>query len=111
MAPVFFDDPHFNFIPYHPRLAYAQSKTACALFAVEATRRWAKDGIFTNALNPGAILTNLQKHVGGKLVTPPEKQKNPEQGGRDLGNASVVTLTLVLHGRLFRGFGPQIWSR
>src|SRR5271155_4228265 len=31
---------------------------------------------FTNALNPGAILTNLQKHVGGRLVTPPEKQKN-----------------------------------
>jgi NAD(P)-dependent dehydrogenase (short-subunit alcohol dehydrogenase family) len=80
MAPVFFDDPHFNFIPYDPRLAYAQSKTACALFAVEVTRRWAKDGIFSNALNPGAILTNLQKHVGGKLVTPPEKQKNPEQG-------------------------------
>jgi NAD(P)-dependent dehydrogenase (short-subunit alcohol dehydrogenase family) len=80
MAPVFFDDPHFNFIPYDPRLAYAQSKTACALFAVEATRRWAKDGIFSNALNPGAILTNLQKHVGGKLVTPPENQKNPEQG-------------------------------
>jgi NAD(P)-dependent dehydrogenase (short-subunit alcohol dehydrogenase family) len=47
---------------------------------VEASRRWAKDGIFTNALNPGAILTNLQRHVGGKLVTPPEKRKNSEQG-------------------------------
>jgi NAD(P)-dependent dehydrogenase (short-subunit alcohol dehydrogenase family) len=80
IAPVFFDDPHFNFIPYDPRLAYAQSKTACALFAIEATRRWAKDGIFTNALNPGAILTKLQKHVGGRLITPPEKQKTPEQG-------------------------------
>jgi NAD(P)-dependent dehydrogenase (short-subunit alcohol dehydrogenase family) len=80
MAPVFFDDPHFNFIPYDPRLAYAQSKTANVLLAVETTRRWAEDGIFANALNPGAILTNLQKHVGGKLATPPEKQKNTQQG-------------------------------
>jgi NAD(P)-dependent dehydrogenase (short-subunit alcohol dehydrogenase family) len=80
IAPVFFDDPHFNFIPYDPRLACGQSKTACALFAVETTGRWAKDGIFTNALNPGAILTKLQKHVGRKLITPPEKQKTPEQG-------------------------------
>jgi NAD(P)-dependent dehydrogenase (short-subunit alcohol dehydrogenase family) len=80
MGPVFFDDPHFNFIPYDPRLAYAQSKTATALFAVEATRRWTDHGIFANALNPGAILTNLQKHVGGRLATPPEKQKNLQQG-------------------------------
>jgi NAD(P)-dependent dehydrogenase (short-subunit alcohol dehydrogenase family) len=46
MAPVFFDDPHFNFIPYNPWLAYGQSKTANVLMAVDATRRWAKAGIF-----------------------------------------------------------------
>src|SRR5277367_4863992 len=46
MAPVFFDDPHFDFIPYNPRLAYAQSKTANVLMAVETTRRWADAGIF-----------------------------------------------------------------
>jgi NAD(P)-dependent dehydrogenase (short-subunit alcohol dehydrogenase family) len=80
MAPVFFDDPHFDFIPYNPWLAYGQSKTANVLMAVEATRRWASVGIFANALNPGAILTNLQRHVGGKLVTPPEKQKTTQQG-------------------------------
>jgi hypothetical protein len=28
MAPVFFDDPNFNFIPYNPWLACGQSKTA-----------------------------------------------------------------------------------
>jgi hypothetical protein len=38
MAPVFFDDPNFNFIPYNPWLAYGQSKTANVLLAVEATR-------------------------------------------------------------------------
>ena len=44
-------------------------------------RLWAGDGIFTNALNPGGYPhPNLQKHVGGRLVTPPEKQKNVQQG-------------------------------
>ena len=32
-----------------------------------------------NALNPGAIAANLQKHTGG-LKTPKERQKSVEQG-------------------------------
>jgi len=79
-SPVVFDDLHFRFRPYDPLLAYAQSKTAAMLFAVGATARWANDGITANALNPGAIATNLQRHVGGRLVTPPERRKTPEQG-------------------------------
>ena len=79
IAPVMFDDLHFNFVPYDPFVAYGQSKTACVLMAVEATRRWATDGIFANALNPGAIATNLQRHTGG-LKTPPERRKTPQQG-------------------------------
>src|SRR3954468_1325092 len=79
-SPVVFDDLHFRFRPYDPLLAYAQSKTAAILFAVGASARWAADGISANALNPGAIATNLQRHVGGKLVTPPERRKTPEQG-------------------------------
>lgn len=62
-----------------PFIAYGQSKTACSLLAVEATRRWSRDGIYANALNPGAIATNLQKHTGG-LKTPPERRKNTAQG-------------------------------
>ena len=42
MAPVFFDDPHFDFIPYVPFVAYGQSKTATVLLAVEITRRWSR---------------------------------------------------------------------
>jgi NAD(P)-dependent dehydrogenase (short-subunit alcohol dehydrogenase family) len=42
-----------------------QSKTANVLFAVEATRRWAADGITANAVMPGGIATQLQRHVGG----------------------------------------------
>ena len=61
-SPVVFDDLFFDRRPYDPGLAYGQSKTAQVLFAVEATRRWAGDGITANALMPGGIWTNLQRH-------------------------------------------------
>lgn len=79
-SPVVFDDINFLFRPYDPLISYGQAKTACILFAVGATERWRKDGIAINALNPGAILTNLQKHVGGKLRSAPELHKTPQQG-------------------------------
>jgi NAD(P)-dependent dehydrogenase (short-subunit alcohol dehydrogenase family) len=84
-SPIVWDDIHFAFRPYDPWLAYGQSKTANVLFAVEATRRWSDDGIVANALMPGGIMTNLQRHVseegmrrlraGSSL-----RFKTPEQG-------------------------------
>ena len=63
-GPVRFDDPDFTAEPYDPWLAYAQSKTANILFAVEASRRWASDKIAVNALNPGRIWgTGLGRHI------------------------------------------------
>ncbi|MFB9931399.1 SDR family NAD(P)-dependent oxidoreductase [Amycolatopsis halotolerans] len=58
---VVFDDIHFTQRAYDPQLAYGQSKTANSLFAVEATRRWAADGIVANAVNPGGVSTGLQR--------------------------------------------------
>ena len=78
-GPVFWDDVDFRFIPYNPLLAYAQSKTACILMSVGIADRWADDGIVSNALNPGAIATNLQRHTGG-LVTPEHLRKTTAQG-------------------------------
>lgn len=78
-APVVLDDLDFRFRPYQPLGAYGESKTADVLLAVEATRRWAGDGILANAVNPGAIATNLQQHTGG-LRTPPERRKTVAQG-------------------------------
>jgi NAD(P)-dependent dehydrogenase (short-subunit alcohol dehydrogenase family) len=60
---VDFDDIHFERREYEPWTAYGQSKTANVLFAVEATKRWAADGITVNALHPGGIRTNLQRYV------------------------------------------------
>ena len=62
-SPVIFDDLNFSFRDYTPFGAYGQSKTANVLFAVEATRRWAEEGITANSLMPGGIATPLQRHV------------------------------------------------
>ena len=62
-SPVVFDDIHFLEREYDPWTAYGQSKTANVLFGVEATKRWASDGIAVNALMPGAIHTNLQRYI------------------------------------------------
>ncbi|GAA3576784.1 SDR family NAD(P)-dependent oxidoreductase [Kribbella ginsengisoli] len=96
MAPPVFDDLDWVYRPYHPIAAYGESKTATVLLAVEATRRWAADGIVANAVNPGAIATNLQKHTGG-LQTPVERRKTVEQGAA----TSVLAATLTTGGRYY----------
>jgi NAD(P)-dependent dehydrogenase (short-subunit alcohol dehydrogenase family) len=63
-SPVVFEDINFAERDYDPWLAYGQSKTANILFAVEATRRWSGEGVFANAVHPGAIAdTNLSRHM------------------------------------------------
>jgi NAD(P)-dependent dehydrogenase (short-subunit alcohol dehydrogenase family) len=65
---VRFDDLHFERHPYDPWQAYSQSKTANVLFAVEAARRWAADGITVNALHPGRVRTNLMQYIGDETT-------------------------------------------
>lgn len=62
-SPVVFDDIHFEHRDHDPWLADGRSKTANVRFAVEATRRWADDGVFVNAVMPGVIRTNLQRYI------------------------------------------------
>jgi len=64
-----FDDLHFERRGYDPQIAYARSKTANSLFAVEASRLWASDGIVANAVNPGGVATGLQRNF-----TPEQKE-------------------------------------
>lgn len=57
-----FDDPHFEHEPYDKWLAYGQSKTANILFSLALDRRLAPT-VTTNAVHPGAILTELGRHI------------------------------------------------
>lgn len=60
---VIFDDPNFERREYEKWSAYGQSKTACSLFALGVTQRFANEGIFANAVHPGGIITGLQKSL------------------------------------------------
>ncbi len=84
-APLDFDDLNFVARPYDAMLAYGQSKTANALFAVEATRRWRDDGITANAVHPGAVESGLARHLDAAaladaLATGGYEIKTPQQG-------------------------------
>ncbi|ALV37689.1 oxidoreductase [Streptomyces sp. CdTB01] len=66
---VDFDDLHFERRPYEPFVAYGQSKTANALFAVELDRRGRDVGVRAFSVHPGIIIdTGLAKHVSADTV-------------------------------------------
>ncbi len=100
LSPMIFDDLHFNFVRYDPYLAYGQSKTATALLAVALTDQWRADGIVCNAVMPGAIATNLQRHTGG-LQTPEARRKTPSQGAATTVLVATAPQLASVGGRYF----------
>jgi NAD(P)-dependent dehydrogenase (short-subunit alcohol dehydrogenase family) len=104
-----FDDINFERREYDPWVAYSQSKTANVLFAVEASRRWAEDGITANALNPGGIMTNLQRHQSAEQMEAMEARrvqlqvewKTPEQGAATSVFIATSPLLTGIGGRYF----------
>ncbi|MFJ9351261.1 SDR family NAD(P)-dependent oxidoreductase [Streptomyces sp. NPDC101237] len=111
-VPFDFEDPHFARRPYDSWTAYGQSKSADVLLAVGA-RRWSADGITANALNPGYILTNLQRHLdddtmrafgvmdGDGNLTPLPYYKTPEQGASTSVLLAASPLLNGVSGRYF----------
>jgi NAD(P)-dependent dehydrogenase (short-subunit alcohol dehydrogenase family) len=58
-----FHDPNFNSRPYDPWVAYGQSKTANALFALALDQLGEQQGVRAFSLHPGGILaTDLSRH-------------------------------------------------
>jgi len=56
-------DPNFERTPYEPFAAYGRSKTANILFAVAFDRRHRARGVRAAAVHPGAIQTELGRHL------------------------------------------------
>jgi NAD(P)-dependent dehydrogenase (short-subunit alcohol dehydrogenase family) len=75
-----FEDPNFERREYDKWVGYGQSKTANVLFAVGLDRRGAEHGVRAFAVHPGAILTDLMRHMG------------PEESERVIANAKRVGL-------------------
>lgn len=110
-ADIDFDDLFFHRRTYNPGVAYGQSKTAQILFAVEADRRWAHDGINANALMPGGVWTNLQRHWDPNSLASMKEQmaahehsimKTPEQG--------AATSVLLAASPLLNGVGGRYFD-
>ncbi len=57
------DDPHFERREYHKWTAYAQAKSANALFALHLDALGMPYGIRTFSVHPGGIKTPLQRHL------------------------------------------------
>ena len=107
-SPVHFEDINYEHRPYDAAEAYGQSKTANALFAVEATRRWSADGITANAVHPGAIFeTNLSRHLDPAYIEELRasgvyRPKTPQQG--------AATSVLVATSPLLEGIGGRYFE-
>jgi NAD(P)-dependent dehydrogenase (short-subunit alcohol dehydrogenase family) len=61
-SPIRWDDPMFEG-DYDKWLAYGQSKTANVLFALQLDELGRDRGVRAFSLHPGAILTNLARHI------------------------------------------------
>jgi NAD(P)-dependent dehydrogenase (short-subunit alcohol dehydrogenase family) len=103
-CPVLFDDLTFAFVAYDPFAAYGQSKTANVLFAVEADRCWARDGIRTNALMPGGIATNLQRHVDPEMLAEARRQAGASTELKTLAQGAATSV-LAAASPLLQGIG------
>ncbi|MGK5443439.1 SDR family NAD(P)-dependent oxidoreductase [Micromonospora sp. URMC 105] len=108
-SPVVFDDIHYDHRPYDEWSAYGQSKTAIVLFAVEATRRWAADGITANAVMPGGIRTNLQRHQTGAHVDPAIKEIFDNYPWRTV-EQGAATSVLLAASPLVQGIGGRYFE-
>jgi NAD(P)-dependent dehydrogenase (short-subunit alcohol dehydrogenase family) len=107
------DDPNFDHTPYAEFIAYGRSKTANILFAVEFDRRHRERGVRATAVHPGAIQTELGRHmtpeITQQLITsmtasqpagaPPFKWKTIPQGAATSVWAGVIAAAEIVGGR------------
>jgi NAD(P)-dependent dehydrogenase (short-subunit alcohol dehydrogenase family) len=105
-----FDDIHFRVRPYDAWLAYAQSKTANALLAVEGSRRWADDGITINALMPGAIRTGLQRYVSDSELDRMRAATGSSAPGWKTPQQGAATSVLLAVAPLLDGVGGKYFE-
>ena len=79
-AAMDFADPQFQHRAYDRWQAYGQSKTANVLFAVELDRRGEASGVRAFAVHPGAILTDLSRHMTDEELRGYDVSRNDKPG-------------------------------
>lgn len=100
-APVDVDDPNFDQRDYDRWVAYGQSKTANALFAVGLDARGKEHGVRAFSVHPGRIATDLARHMSVE-----ELQKI---GAMDEHGRPIVDLARGMKS-LTQGAATSIWA-
>jgi NAD(P)-dependent dehydrogenase (short-subunit alcohol dehydrogenase family) len=96
---------------YNPQRAYGQSKLANNLFTIELARRLASTPATANCMNPGAVLTELQRHAPGWAVTlgrwiGPAFMKMPAEGASTTCYLAAHPLVATVSGHYFIDCNP-----
>ncbi|XXT22733.1 SDR family NAD(P)-dependent oxidoreductase [Sorangium sp. So ce429] len=106
------DDPNFA-TGYQSMVAYAQSKKANVLFAVELDRRWASEEIRGYAVHPGVVVgtklssaakpealraMGLIDEAGKPIIDPVLGKKTPAQGASTIAFAATSPLLAEIGG-------------
>ena len=102
-------DPHFATTPYNAWIAYGRSKTANALFARELARRAGPAGLLSFSVHPGAIVTELGRHLTEELLMDviADTRRRAEAAAKTEGRASVDELQFK---SVEAGAATQVWA-
>lgn len=102
-------DPNFATAPYNAWIAYGRSKTANALFARELARRAGPAGLLSFSVHPGAIVTELGRHLTEELLIEvvADTRKRAEAAAGNEGRAEVDELHFKT---VEAGAATQVWA-
>lgn len=93
IAGIDFEDIHFERRDYDKWSAYGQSKTANSLFALELDRRLAGSGVRAFAVHPGAIVTDLIRHLDDEeMVTMASTVEDMAGGLKELAAGAATSV-------------------
>lgn len=106
-CPVDFDDIHWQTREYSKWGAYGQAKTANALFTVALQARLGAKGVSVFAVHPGAIPTELGRHLTEDDIKALMNSKSlagdkKESGGTSRGKLAIKTIP--------QGAATSVWA-
>lgn len=102
-------DPNFATTPYNAWIAYGRAKTANALFARELARRAGPAGLLSFSVHPGAIVTELGRHLTEELLIEvvADTKKRAEAAAKTEGHARIDELHFKT---VPAGAATQVWA-
>lgn len=101
ISPVVFEDIQFERRPYDKWLAYGQSKTANALFAVGLNTRLKSRAIEAFSVHPGMIQTDLMRHQS-------EEDRARSRAMRDSGKVKYKTVQAGAATSVYAATAPEL---